>query len=56
MPCAAPIDEQGATGRRERRVVSALFADLVGFTFQLLPENAWLTSGTPEAFARIRAS
>ena len=55
MPCAAPIDEQGATGRRERRVVSALFADLVGFTFSSY-ENAWLTCGTPEACARVRAS
>ena len=32
MACAAPLDEPPATDRRERRVVSVLFADLVGFT------------------------
>jgi hypothetical protein len=32
MACAVPLDEQTATDRRERRVVSVLFADLVGFT------------------------
>jgi|tagenome__1003787_1003787.scaffolds.fasta_scaffold20981600_4 class 3 adenylate cyclase len=32
MACAAPLDAAPAAARRERRVVSVLFADLVGFT------------------------
>jgi class 3 adenylate cyclase len=32
MACAAPLDAVAPTKRRERRVVSVVFADLVGFT------------------------
>jgi class 3 adenylate cyclase len=54
--CGAPLEEPAGEGREERKVVSVLFADLVGFTSraeQLDPED--VRAMLSPYFARLRS-
>jgi class 3 adenylate cyclase len=55
--CAAPIVETAVAAREERKVVTVLFADLVGFTSrseQLDPED--VRAFLSPYYARLRTS